>query len=237
MDAATPSFVARVDALGGYMPVQGEGSLINGERFYFRARHESWSFAVAPTREAAIEAPVWEWREPYGDRLGAAGDMAEDTARDLIESCAEMRAQGVAAPVEHQGASQDEQRARSLARMIVEDVALYHGDTLRDGGSVDRPIEEARAQYKKRTDPKWHALFDAEIANLRQRVLERTHRHDRWIRDEASARAVGRRWHVMLRRMPRVEYPAALEQGKRWLTAWTTESVREQALSEFLAPN
>lgn len=232
MNTATHSFVNRIDSLGGTMPVQSEGSLTSGERFYFRARHEFWSFRVARTA-AAIQEPVWEWQEPYGDHPGAAGEMDHDTARAIIESCAEMRAKGVAAPIDRQGMAEDERRARFLARVITRDLDLYHGDALRDGQSLDKPIEEARAHYRSRTDPEWHALFEAELTILRERVRSGKETHDPWIFDQASARAVGRRWNAMVKRLPQAAHPVAIEQGKRWLTAWTTDGVREQALSEF----
>lgn len=45
-----------IEDLGGYVPVQAEGR-VAGRPFYFRARHDEWSFAVAGDPEdSALEA-------------------------------------------------------------------------------------------------------------------------------------------------------------------------------------
>ena len=53
-----------ITSLGGTTPVQGEGTLADGQSFFFRARHEAWAMSVGPTVDAAIDEPTWTWSEP-----------------------------------------------------------------------------------------------------------------------------------------------------------------------------
>lgn len=87
-----------IEHLGGLCPVQGEGTY-QGQRWYFRARHAAWEWAISPPAPPTID-PVdvmlgWEsagWRTggPWGDPGGhEAGYMPDADAERLIrESCA-----------------------------------------------------------------------------------------------------------------------------------------------------
>jgi hypothetical protein len=85
-----------VDSLGGQCPVQGYGHL-GDHLWYFRARGESWSFAVWAAGigwlngyELPHEDPIFTWVEPYHleDPFGA-GYMPEDEARQFIQQAAD----------------------------------------------------------------------------------------------------------------------------------------------------
>jgi hypothetical protein len=80
-----------IESVGGYCPVQAEGT-INGERFYFRARHEHWLLAIGGDDPSDI-AP-WEYEERYGDGPYAAGYMEVDEAKRFIEAAAERYLRG-----------------------------------------------------------------------------------------------------------------------------------------------
>jgi hypothetical protein len=86
----------RIDHLGGLCPVQGGGAL-NGLPWYFRARHDSWQWAIAaaphvdPVRvslgwEQAGWATGGAWGEPGGQDAGYM-DLA-DAERLIRESAA-----------------------------------------------------------------------------------------------------------------------------------------------------
>ncbi len=73
-------------------PVQAEGSVASSA-FFFRARHEGWSFAVAPSPSvdpADIRHPTQGFlREGiYGSTRSEASWMTLADARDIIERCA-----------------------------------------------------------------------------------------------------------------------------------------------------
>jgi hypothetical protein len=74
-------------------PVQAEGTIC-GKPFYFRARHSSWSFAVAkkPNLDPkALVLPARGSSEVFliEGKFGKASYMSLSKARKLIESCAE----------------------------------------------------------------------------------------------------------------------------------------------------
>jgi hypothetical protein len=78
-------------------PVQAEG-VIDGRPFYFRARHEEWTFSVAEqpglhpadidSSEAAAGRGFFIGERYGGSRSFAAGHMPLDEARRLIVGCA-----------------------------------------------------------------------------------------------------------------------------------------------------
>ena len=75
-------------------PVQYEGT-VNGRPFYFRARHDAWSFAIADTHDDAVDASeLWVpeggfYREAkYGDSEEAASYMPHKEAEHIITECA-----------------------------------------------------------------------------------------------------------------------------------------------------
>jgi hypothetical protein len=78
-------------------PVQAEGTL-GDKRFYFRARHEHWSFALSENGhidpvdiDTAERGSAYGFyvEERYSDKLSAASYMPIDEATRIIESCAE----------------------------------------------------------------------------------------------------------------------------------------------------
>jgi hypothetical protein len=78
----------------GFCPVQGEGT-VNGLPFYFRARADTWIFAVAstpdgdPVQVAIGEAPGFHIQRPYGRKHShGAGFMSHARARILIYTTA-----------------------------------------------------------------------------------------------------------------------------------------------------
>lgn len=80
-----------IDFIGGNCPVQAEGT-IDGKRFYFRARGDSWSLEVHPTSGGGyLEWPddpeVWRYEEDYGV-WPDAGWMEESEARGFIDKAA-----------------------------------------------------------------------------------------------------------------------------------------------------
>jgi hypothetical protein len=86
----------KIDWLSGTCPVQAEGT-IDGLPFYFRARHDSWTFTVAATADGN---PVEVWNDPtkgyhykenYGEPGGFdAGYMPHEEARQFIEQAADL---------------------------------------------------------------------------------------------------------------------------------------------------
>jgi hypothetical protein len=85
-----------IDWLGGWAPVQAEGT-VAGHAFYFRARHQHWTFAisehahVAPVSMSSSEAGEaygYFAEAVYGDEEFAASWMDHDEARRIIERCA-----------------------------------------------------------------------------------------------------------------------------------------------------
>lgn len=77
-----------IEWIGGNCPVQAEG-IIDGKRFYFRARGEHWSLEIHPTASVRYAkwpegiAP-WEHEEEWGNGPFDAGWMPEDVAREMI---------------------------------------------------------------------------------------------------------------------------------------------------------
>ena len=73
-----------IETIGGNCPVQAEGTVLD-QRFYFRARWDSWSVSVFPD-DGDLLNPDWYYEEPYGVGLvGAAGWMSEDEARAFLD--------------------------------------------------------------------------------------------------------------------------------------------------------
>lgn len=76
--------------LSGYCPVQGEGFL-DGKPWYFRARHDGWSFSVAESTEIDpidvrwYKAAGWYYEGDYDN----ASWMAYEDAWDIIKACVE----------------------------------------------------------------------------------------------------------------------------------------------------
>ncbi len=78
-------------------PVQAEGT-VGGKPFYFRSRHEYWSFSVSEdpnvdpvdidsSKQASTHGFFLE--EKYGDESFAASYMPLDEAERIIRRCAE----------------------------------------------------------------------------------------------------------------------------------------------------
>ena len=74
----------------GQAPVQGTG-IVDGLPWYFRAKHDEWSFVLAgspsadPLEVGASESG-WSAGEPYGGRFEASY-MPESVAWEFIEQC------------------------------------------------------------------------------------------------------------------------------------------------------
>jgi hypothetical protein len=224
---------ASIASLHGNTPVQAEGSLPGGKCFYFRARGEAWGFDVGATVDDAISAPEWAWSEPWGDRASEAGYMPEETAREIIESCAAMWAKDVAPPTAHSGIPEDEIQASRLARFLREDVVLYHADAFATEGvaGLRGPTAEARAEFEKRVDARLHPILDAVFERLEARARGEA-MAEPWLLDVESCRSVGRRWAAMLANRPESMRAMLLEEGARWFVQWTREGKARDALFE-----
>lgn len=70
----------KIKMIYGNCPVQAEG-LIAGQRFYFRARGESWSFSVG---QECTFTPDWMHKEAYPGGQHEAGWMTEAEAKGFI---------------------------------------------------------------------------------------------------------------------------------------------------------
>ena len=75
--------------LSGFCPVQGVGT-VAGHRFYFRARHDSWTFAVSADRDVDpvdIQLPGQGFRREGSYTQSDAGWMPLDEAEAIIRNC------------------------------------------------------------------------------------------------------------------------------------------------------
>jgi hypothetical protein len=75
----------------GFCPVQGEGT-VDGLTWYFRARHDAWSFDVwrepmQPSGDLPTTEPIWSANAPYDDGDGDASWMPYSHAWQYIEAC------------------------------------------------------------------------------------------------------------------------------------------------------
>lgn len=79
-----------ISHLGSNCPVQGEGT-INGVPFYFRARGQRWTMSIGedPIDVACGFKEGWHKEEPWGKEMFDAGWMPWETAKEIIERCAE----------------------------------------------------------------------------------------------------------------------------------------------------
>jgi hypothetical protein len=79
-------------SIGGFCPVQGEGT-VDGRFWYFRARHDDWSFEVFSVGWAPDEGLpgddkiVWSAEAEYEGEQPNAGWMKFSEAWDIIENC------------------------------------------------------------------------------------------------------------------------------------------------------
>lgn len=76
-----------INYIGDNCPVQAEGT-VDGEPFYFRARHQRWSMSIGG--DDVIGSPTWYYEESYGENPQDAGWMSEDEARIFIEKSANL---------------------------------------------------------------------------------------------------------------------------------------------------
>ena len=77
----------RIDSLGGLAPVQGEGAVVPGGYWYFRARHNHWTLEVwtGGPHDGHPESPDYTlYDEEYGLVRFAAGYMPFGTALHYI---------------------------------------------------------------------------------------------------------------------------------------------------------
>lgn len=83
--ATRPSvLVVVIDNIGGYCPVQAEGS-VNGVPFYYRARGQRWAMGIGGD---TVGNPDWFYEQPYGEQRFDAGWMGLDEARQFITDAA-----------------------------------------------------------------------------------------------------------------------------------------------------
>lgn len=82
----TPTADVHIELIGGYCPVQAEGT-VNGQEFYFRARHAHWRMNIGGD---VVANPAWSYSEPYGDGPHDAGWMEESEARAFIAKAANL---------------------------------------------------------------------------------------------------------------------------------------------------
>ena len=76
-----------ITELSGLCPVQAEG-MINGQPFYFRARHNTVSLGIGG--DNLVWQPAWEWVEDYGEQGDeSAGYLPHDEARHYIAQWAQ----------------------------------------------------------------------------------------------------------------------------------------------------
>jgi hypothetical protein len=75
---------------GRACPVQAEGT-VNGVPFYFRARGQRWSMSIGedPVGISVGRKEGWRKSEPWGEEMYDAGWMPDETAKEIIEKCAE----------------------------------------------------------------------------------------------------------------------------------------------------
>ena len=78
----------------GYAPVQGAGT-VNGHQFYFRARHDEWSFAVSEDPKIdPVDIQLPDVAEQHGflvegtDYNASYLDLSE--AQKIIEDCCKL---------------------------------------------------------------------------------------------------------------------------------------------------
>ena len=82
---------ASLDSIGGNCPVQAYGS-VDGRRFYFRARGDSWQFHVAETDDKIFFEDDFYIGRDYGEGPFDAGWMPENEALGfIVESIAAYR--------------------------------------------------------------------------------------------------------------------------------------------------
>lgn len=77
--------------VGGFCPVQGEGT-VDGLSWYFRARHDDWSFEAwrapfGPDGSLPSGPPIWSASAEYTDGDGDASWMPFSHAWRYIEEC------------------------------------------------------------------------------------------------------------------------------------------------------
>ena len=84
------NYKLEITYLGGACPVQADGT-INGVPFYFRARGQRWQMAIGedPVEISCGMKDGWYKEEPWGKEMFDAGLMSEETAKEIIERCAE----------------------------------------------------------------------------------------------------------------------------------------------------
>jgi len=75
----------KLGQLFGNCPVQADGTLKDGNIFYFRSRWDRWKFNVSPPGGDVYLSPRWSYGEMYGTELGEAGWLSRKEAITFIE--------------------------------------------------------------------------------------------------------------------------------------------------------
>lgn len=83
-----------IDSITSPSPVQAEGT-IGGNKFYFRARWDTWSFAVSENPEidpVLVDSPEKGFyiEEKYGNNSYEAGYMPLEKVNSILEHCADL---------------------------------------------------------------------------------------------------------------------------------------------------
>ena len=81
-----------IEHIGGMCPMQAEGTMPDGKRFYFRARWKHWTFGVHESDPVGVSAGMIEGFRlcaPWGNGPYEAGYMPDDVAEAIIAECAE----------------------------------------------------------------------------------------------------------------------------------------------------
>jgi hypothetical protein len=74
--------------LWGFAPVQALGT-INGREFYFRARHNDWTFEIADSATSALPSDGGRSGFVRSGAFSNASFMSHDVAESLIVTCVE----------------------------------------------------------------------------------------------------------------------------------------------------
>ena len=88
--AALEATGAVLDQIGGNCPVQARGS-VDGRRFYFRARGDTWSFGTGSDDDQAVEAPDFLLERDYGSWPEAGWMHRHEAVGFIVEAVAAYR--------------------------------------------------------------------------------------------------------------------------------------------------
>ena len=115
------------------------------------------------------------------DRLGSFFEALQDGAELPDDRVQSPRDRSEVASLRTHGLVEDDDGRRSLARRLISDVALYHGDEIQKGVAEGEPLEKlaeafesARQLYLEHGGAENEAIFDEEKIAFGERLLSRT---------------------------------------------------------------